>query len=114
MAGHQKNKHMSVQKNTFINAVTQSRVLTREQKEGLLADPQLPEAYQVVVMNLLTEFDKNSKERELFLRDKMKELYTEFIAQLDAEGIEEDKKKELLEKAKKQMESFSPSYSVTE
>jgi|GEM_PF-6325575 len=102
---------MSVQKNTFINAVTQSRVLTREQKEGLLADPQLPEVYQVVVMNLLSEFDKNSKERESYLRDKMEELYTEFIAQLDAEKVGEDTKKALLEKTKKQLESFFPKQS---
>lgn len=94
--------------NTFKNAVKNSRVLSLEQKEGLLADPQLPVAYQENIAKLLSKFDKNSKAREAYLRDKMEELYTEFIVQLDAEGVREEKKKELVEKAKKQMESFFP------
>jgi len=95
-------------KQNFINVVTQSRVLSREQKMELLTDSQLSTGYKEKLMGLLLEFDKNSKAREAYLRDKMEELYTKFIAQLDAEKIGEETKKELLGKAKKQMESFFP------
>lgn len=93
---------------SFIDVVTQSRVLSTEQKALLLEGPTLPDEFQKNSIVFLQEFDKNSKARELFLRDKMEELYTKFIAQLDVEGVGEDTKKELMEKAKKQMKSFFP------
>lgn len=93
---------------SFKNIVQQSRVLSGEQKALLLDGPKLPEEYQTHISTMLQEFDKNSKAREAYLRDKMEELYTEFVSQLDDEGIEENTKKELLEKAKKQMASFFP------
>jgi len=92
----------------FINVVKSSRVLTSEQKELLLADPQLPETFQRNVAATLAEFDEHSKAREALLREKLEQSYTEFIRQLDSAGIGEEKKKELLKKARKQIEEFFP------
>lgn len=95
-------------KKIFHTVVKHSRVLTTEQKEDLLADPQLPAAYQKKVASYLATFDKHSKAREAYLRDKLEVLYTEFIATLDREEIGEEEKKEVMAKAKKQMDAFFP------
>ena len=102
---------MTQQPDQFITLVKESRVLSTEQKALLLDGPVLPEAYQQTVVHMLQEFDKNSRARESYLRDKMEELYTEFITQLDTEKIGEDIKKELKEKAQKQIASFFPTLS---
>lgn len=99
---------MTQRSDHFINIVKQSRVLSTEQKSLLLDGPALSEGYQKQMLTFLQEFDKNSKAREAYLRDKIETLYTEFVSQLDDEGIVESTKKELLEKAKKQMASFFP------
>lgn len=96
-------------KNISFDAVVKgSRVLTSEQKEELLAGAALPAAYQKKLVSYLSTFDKHSKAREAYLRDKLEKLYTEFMSQLDSEELDEETKKELLEKAKKQMDAFFP------
>lgn len=98
---------MSAQQH-IISTIRESRVLTSEQKELLLVDPQLPVAYRKKIASLLQNFDKHSKAREAYLRDKLEQLYTEFILQLETENVGEEKKKELLEKARKQIGTFFP------
>ena len=92
--------------NNFKKVINSNRVLSSEQKALLLADPALPEAYQKKVAALLADFDKHSKEREAYLRDKLEKLHTEFIQQIDASEVSENEKKELLEKAKQMSSSF--------
>ena len=96
--------------NNFLGLVKKSRALSKEQKELLLADPPLPEAYQKKMDSLLESFDKNSKAREAYLRDKLEILYTQFITSLNEAGIAPEKKKELAEKARKQIEGFFPKH----
>lgn len=94
--------------NVFQQTVKESRALSSEQKELLLADPRLPDAYQKKVAALLSDFDKHSKEREAYLRDKMEQLYTDFIRELETEVSDELMRKELAETMKNQMDSFFP------
>lgn len=93
---------------TFSTLVHDSRMLSNEQKELFLSDPQLPEEYQQKIIELLQIFDDHSKAREASLRYKLEESYTQFINQLNDAGIGEEKKKVLTEKARKQIEGFFP------
>lgn len=92
----------------FLNAVTNSRALTNEQKADLLADPQLPEGYRQKITKILQTFDKNSKAREAYLREKLDILHTEFVRMVETSDLDENRKKELLEKAKNLNDSFFP------
>ena len=94
---------------TFIVAVNSSRVLSQEQKALLLEGAEsFNDDYRVKITALLTQFDANSFDREVHLQERLFELYTQFQKKLESEGIEESEKQKLLDKAKKQMESFFP------
>lgn len=97
-----------MKKNIFLEIVQNSRALSQEQKELLLADPPLPEGYRKKVAEMLGEFDKRSRSREAYLTDKLEELHTEFIQQIDASDLGENEKKELVEKAKQIKRSMFP------
>jgi hypothetical protein len=93
----------------FITTVQNSRILSLEQKEALLDNPDaLPADYRNTILSTLLTFDQNSKEREALLREQLKEGYIAFERKLIDEGVEETKKQELLAKAKKQMDAFFP------
>ncbi len=95
--------------NAFIVAVNSSRALSQEQKELFLEGVEdFTDEYRVKITELLTQFDQNSFDREVYLREKLFEQYKQFEKQLTNEGIEESKKQEMLSKAKKQMEAFFP------
>lgn len=97
------------QNTSYIPAVKKSRVLSQEQKQDLLdMASSLPDSYQEKIAPLLETFNNHSEEREVYLRDKLEKTYTEFMKQLDSEGIEESKKNELLAKARKQINAFFP------
>ncbi len=97
-----------LQNQSFITAVKKGRVLSEEQKQDLLSVPMLPESYQQAVTTQLTTFDEHSKERESYLRNTLEASFTEFKARLASEGVTEQTKHELLEKARKQIDSFFP------
>lgn len=99
---------MNSQRSSFIDVVQNSRALSNEQKELFLGDPSMSEEYKKKITELLQIFDEKSKDREAYLRDKLEESYTQFISSLDEGGIGEEKKKELAEKARKQIEGFFP------
>lgn len=93
----------------FIVAVNSSRVLTQEQKDLFLEGVEdFTDEYRVKITELLTRFDQNSFDREVYLREKLFEQYEQLEKKLTSEGIEETEKQKLLEKAKKQMEAFFP------
>lgn len=102
-----KGENMNKQKK-FTGVVQHSRALSSEQKEFLIADPPLPEGYREKIAKILRIFDKQSKGREAYLRDKLDILSTEFIQQVEASDLDENEKKELLEKAKQIHSGFFP------
>ncbi len=97
----------------FRTIVSQSRVLSSEQKEFLLEDPTtLPEIYRSEVIRLLTAFDERSKVREAYLSKKLTRLYEEFERSVLAGKMDENEKRALIQKAKTQMDQFFPSASA--
>lgn len=96
-------------KNVFIVAVNSSRALSQEQKELFLEGVEdFSDEYRAQIIELLTQFDQNSFDREKYLREKLYQQYIQLEKKLANEGVEESEKQKLLEKAKKQMESFFP------
>ncbi|MBP9814208.1 hypothetical protein KBC80_03345 [Candidatus Woesebacteria bacterium] len=96
-------------KNVFIVAVNSSRALSQEQKELFLEGVEdFSDEYRAQIIELLTQFDQNSFDREKYLREKLYQQYKQLEKKLANEGVEESEKQKLLEKAKKQMESFFP------
>jgi len=96
-------------KNVFIVAVNSSRALSQEQKELFLERVEdFSDEYRAQIIELLTQFDQNSFDREKYLREKLYQQYKQLEKKLANEGVEESEKQKLLEKAKKQMESFFP------
>ena len=94
---------------SFIVAVNSSRALSQEQKELFLEGVEdFTEEYRAQTIELLTQFDQNSFDREIYLREKLFAQYEQLKKKLTSEGIEESEKQKLLDKAKKQMESFFP------
>lgn len=93
----------------FIVAVNSSRALSQEQKELFLEGVEnFTDEYREKITKYLTQFDQNSFDREKYLREKLFAQYEQLEKKLTSEGIEESEKQKLLEKAKKQMESFFP------
>ena len=93
----------------FIVAVNSSRVLSQEQKELFLEGIEdFSDEYREKIIELLTQFDRNSFDREVYLRDQLFQQYKQLEMRLGSEGIEESEKQKILDKAKKQMESFFP------
>lgn len=93
----------------FIVAVNSSRVLSHEQKELFLEGIEdFTDEYRAQITELLRQFDQNSFDREKYLREKLFTQYEELEKKLIREGIEEEEKQRLLDKAKKQMEAFFP------
>lgn len=97
---------MKTKNTSFSDSVKSSRALSQEQKELLLADPPLPEGYRRKVADILRKFDERSKAREADLKDKLDELYTAFMQQVDASDLDDREKTDLKEKAKKINSSF--------
>ena len=96
-------------KDAFIVAVNSSRALSQEQKELFLEGVEdFSDEYRAQIIELLTQFDQNSFDREKHLREKLYQQYKQLEKKLANEGIEESEKQKLLDKAKKQMESFFP------
>lgn len=93
----------------FVIAVNSSRVLSQEQKDLFLDGiNDFSDEYRAQIIDLLTQFDQNSFDREVYLREKLFQQYKQLEMKLASEGIEESEKQKLLDKAKKQMESFFP------
>ncbi len=104
---------MSASNQQFIDAVQKSRVLSTEQKDELLADPEaFPESYREKVIGLLQTFDAHSMARERELRLKLEESYRTLEKQLIEQGIAEEKRTELLKQARKQINEFFPDLSA--
>lgn len=94
---------------SFIDAVTKSRVLSAEQKKELLDRPdELPDIYREHIVSQLAAFDEHSEYREHALRQKLSLSLSSFAAQLEAEHIDKTKKQELIQKAKAQIDQFFP------
>ncbi len=94
---------------TFIIAVNSSRVLSQEQKDLFLEGIEdFSDEYRAQITDLLMKFDRNSFDREIYLREKLFQQYKQLEKKLMSEGVEESEKLKLLDKAKKQMESFFP------
>lgn len=91
----------------FIKVVEKSRALNREEKRDLvLVSDTLPKEYKNKVVKLLETFDEHSVARYKFLRKKLEESYAKLEEELENDGVEEEKKKELLTKAREQIEKF--------
>jgi len=96
-------------KNVFIVAVNSSRALSQEQKDLFLEGVEdFSDEYRAQIIELLTQFDQNSFDREKYLREKLFAQYEQLEKKLTSEGVEESEKQKLLEKAMKQMEGFFP------
>lgn len=94
---------------SFIVAVHSSRALSQEQKELFLEGiDDFTDEYREQITALLTQFDQNSFDREVYLREKLFAQYEQLEKKLTSEGIGETEKQEMLSKAKKQMEAFFP------
>ncbi len=97
-------KHTGTQ---FTKVIENSRGLNAEEKQDLMAvSDALPEEYTAKVSKLLTTFDEHSVARQQFLKEKLEEAYDKLEDELIRDGAEEGKKKELLTKAREQIEKF--------
>lgn len=68
----------------------------------------LPEEFQKNITEILSGFEDRSKNRQQLLRMKLEEQYQKFRAKLEFEHVDEEKIKELLEKARDVIEAFFP------
>lgn len=98
---------------SFIRVVKNSRVLSQDQKQEILDQPELlPETYRKHVMKQLSLFDRHSRYRETMLRKKLEASFTSFEQQLTKEGIDETEKVRLTARARKQIKQFFPQAKV--
>ncbi len=105
----QKN-NMSKSLHLFIDAVTESRLLSREQKELLLERPsEFSEAYRTKLTDMLLASNRRSLARERELRLKLEEEYQTLMRKLYADGIDPSARDAILEKARAQINSCFPS-----
>lgn len=105
----QKN-NMSKSLQLFIDAVTESRLLSREQKELLLERPsEFSEAYRTKLTDMLLASNRRSLARERELRLKLEEEYQTLMRKLYADGIDPSARDAILEKARAQINSCFPS-----
>lgn len=94
---------------TFITAVSKSRVLSDDQKKELLGQPEaLPDGYRKRVEDMLGAFDEHSQYREEALRADLAKALHAFEEEVVASDLSEDEKQEVLDKARKQSEEFFP------
>ena len=100
---------MDTPNQSFINAVKKSRVLNAEQKQELLTNPEVfPDSYKARLITLLSEFDDHSKIRERYLHENLQQSYDAFAKKLRSDGVEEEKREELLAKARHTIDSMFP------
>ncbi|MEK7577698.1 MAG: hypothetical protein AAB492_03750 [Patescibacteria group bacterium] len=91
----------------FTKVVEHSRALNTEEKRDLVAVVDaLPEEYKEKVSALLETFDEHSNARQEYLREKLEEVYKNLEYELETDGVGEEKKKELLAKAREQIGKF--------
>lgn len=84
----------------FTRSVRNSRMLSREQKELLLEDPELfsPE-YREHILSLVAAFDARSRQREDELRERINLELNALYDRLEAEHVPQPKREEILKKA---------------
>lgn len=93
-------RDMNAQLSRFIDAVTQSKVLTGIQKKELLDHPDvLPEAYRARIIDILQSYDDRARVREKTVKGSIEEAQMRFAQELDAEDVPIEEKRELLEKS---------------
>lgn len=92
----------------FTKAVGDSRALSSEQQEELLAEPVLFEKFRKNITRILQIFDRHSRAREAYLQQKLDESLTAFSEKLNEEGVDEHTKSRLLEKARQMNAQFFP------
>ena len=91
----------------FVDIIRTSRALSQEQKELFLEDPNvLPAEYRVAIAQILFDFQERSFARERYLSDRLDELLESFEENLRNEGVDEEVRNTLTQKAKKQNEAF--------
>ena len=94
-------------KQKFLKVIENSRALNQEEKRDLAAVVDvLPEEYKEKVSALLETFDEHSNARQEYLKEKLEEAYINLENELETDGVGEEKKKELLAKAREQIEKF--------
>jgi len=94
---------------SFIAAVTNSRVLSREQKQDFTeAAASLPDDYKADIIAALSEFDVHSKDREEYLKKKLRSIYGDFSRKMKQEAIPESERRRILAQARKQTEDMFP------
>ncbi len=65
--------------NTYLKAVTNSRLLNQYEKDALLDHPEeLPEDYKINVAKILTEFDTRSQERQKEFLDSLQKAFDKY------------------------------------
>lgn len=105
MSDEIKTIHMNAK--NFKKGIENSRALNVEEKRDLAAvSDALPEEYKESVSKLLETFDAHSKARQEFLKEKLEEAYGKLEEELASEEVEEGKKKELLTRAREQIEKM--------
>jgi len=94
---------------SFITAVTESRVLSDDQKKELTDSPEmLPEQYRDQVVTLLKTFDEHSRIREELLRSKLTASFSAFEKEIESSDMDESEKARVLQKAREQVQEFFP------
>lgn len=93
----------------FITAVTQSKLLTKLQKQELLAKPELfPESYRERIIAIVKNFDANAKARMQRVKQRITKMRSTFEVAVRTSTISTADKKRLLERAKAQLDDLFP------
>lgn len=93
----------------FITAVTQSKLLTKLQKQELLAKPELfPESYRERIIAIVKNFDANAKARMQRVKQRITKMRSTFEVAVRSSSLSATAKKQLLDRAKAQLDGLFP------